>query len=369
MPFFEVEPGIRLYYRLEGAPGRPVLMLSHSLGADHEMWAPQVPALLEHLQLLRYDTRGHGASDAPAGEYTLERLALDALAIADHCQWIAAHHPQRVTHLVLANTSAKFPDPSIMDNRRRLVLAEGMRSVEQAVMGRFFQASSLASDNPHVATTRNTLLATDPVGYAGCCAAVRDLDNRTILASIQAPTLVIGSETDQSTPWAGHGDYLVANIEDAKALLLPTAHISNIERPHSFTTALLEFLVPEGDGMAIRRRVLGDAHVDRSLAKRSELNGAFQDLIVRYAWGSIWTRPGLDAATRRLLVLTATAAMGRWEEFRLHVRSGLARELEACDIREVLLQAAVYAGVPCANTGFQIVEEELAALSSESSNS
>jgi alkylhydroperoxidase/carboxymuconolactone decarboxylase family protein YurZ len=82
-------------------------------------------------------------------------------------------------------------------------------------------------------------------------------------------------------------------------------------------------------------------------------------LITRYAWGSIWTRPGLDQRTRRLLVLGITASLARWEEFRLHLRAGLAHELEACDVKETLLQTAIYAGVPAANTGFQIAAEEI----------
>jgi 4-carboxymuconolactone decarboxylase len=115
-------------------------------------------------------------------------------------------------------------------------------------------------------------------------------------------------------------------------------------------------------GMKVRRTVLGHAHVDRSVANQSDVNAEFQDLIVRYAWGEIWTRPGLDHRTRRLLVLTSTASMGRWEEFRLHVRAGLEGGLPLADIKETLLQLAVYAGVPAANTAFHIVEEVLAQI-------
>jgi alkylhydroperoxidase/carboxymuconolactone decarboxylase family protein YurZ len=104
---------------------------------------------------------------------------------------------------------------------------------------------------------------------------------------------------------------------------------------------------------------LGDAHVDRAIANTIDFNRDFQDLITRYVWGSIWTRPALDPAVRRFLVLAITAALGRWEEFRLHLRTGLAAELEEENLREVLLQVAVYAGVPAANSGFQIAMEEL----------
>jgi 3-oxoadipate enol-lactonase/4-carboxymuconolactone decarboxylase len=98
--------------------------------------------------------------------------------------------------------------------------------------------------------------------------------------------------------------------------------------------------------------------VAQKQASATDLTAAFQDLITRYAWGEIWTRPGLDAQTRRLLVLATTAALGRWEEFRLHLAAGLDRDLEWSDVEEVLLQTAVYAGVPVGNTGFAIAAEE-----------
>lgn len=110
-------------------------------------------------------------------------------------------------------------------------------------------------------------------------------------------------------------------------------------------------------GFARRREVLSDAYVERSLANRTALTGEFQDFITRYAWGEIWTRPGLDTDMRRLLVLAITASMGRWEEFRMHMRAGLEAGLSLDAVKEVLMQTAIYAGVPAANTGFHIAQE------------
>jgi 4-carboxymuconolactone decarboxylase len=110
-------------------------------------------------------------------------------------------------------------------------------------------------------------------------------------------------------------------------------------------------------GLAKRKQVLGEAYVEASLANRNPFNAEFQELITRYAWGEIWTRPGLDMKTRRLLVLAITASMGRWEEFRLHLRAALDGGVAPDDIKEVLLQSAIYAGVPAANTGFHIARE------------
>jgi 3-oxoadipate enol-lactonase / 4-carboxymuconolactone decarboxylase len=386
---FATTNGVKTYYRLEGDASLPTIALAHSIGVDHGQWAPQMPDLLEHFRVLRYDIRGHGASEAPPGDYSMEMLGRDFLALADavgisklaFCglslggmigQWLGINASERLSALVLANTSPVLAPKSNWDERRKTVLQGGMAAVADAVMQRFFSPELLASKNPYAATTRATILATAPVGYAGCCAAIRDMDHTALLKKISAPTLVIGSESDVSTPWNGHGEILAREIPGAKASRIETAHLSNINQPRAFTAAVIEFcLTHAGDkgasdgqdpydaGMTVRRAVLGDAHVDRSLANATEVNRDFQELITRYAWGSIWTRPGLDRRTRRLLVLAMMASLGRWEEFRMHVRAALDHGMEPCDVKELLLQAAIYAGVPAANTAFHIAIEEI----------
>ena len=380
MPFANIH-NARMFYRMEGNAGLPVLILSHSIGTDHAMWDPQVENLLPHFQIFRYDTRGHGASDATPGEYSIQMLGEDILALVDglkisqfaFCglslggaigQWVAAHAPERVTHLVLADTSPQFVPRTNWEARIAAVLQGGMPAVVDLAMQRFFSPDTLAQRNPHLASIRSVFLGTDPVGYLGCCAALRDMNHGDLLRQIKAPTLVISGDRDVATPWSGHGDRLALEIPGAKAFHIAAAHLSNLERPHSFTTALLEFLLPKPSdflqaGFEMRRAVLGDAHVDRAIANTTEFTREFQELITRYAWGTIWSRPELDRRTRRLLVLAITASLGRWEEFALHLRAGLASDLELCDLKEVLLQTAVYAGVPAANTGFQITAEQI----------
>jgi 4-carboxymuconolactone decarboxylase len=109
-------------------------------------------------------------------------------------------------------------------------------------------------------------------------------------------------------------------------------------------------------GMAVRRQILGDAHVDRAVARSTPLTKEFQDRIVRYGWGEIWTRPGLDHRDRTLLVIGTMLAIGRWEEFDMHVRAALRRGFPLAEIKEVIIQQACYCGVPAANTGFHRVE-------------
>jgi 3-oxoadipate enol-lactonase/4-carboxymuconolactone decarboxylase len=371
--------GQRCYYRFDGADASPVLVLSHSLGLDHAMWDEQVADLQPHLRLLRYDTRGHGSSSAPSGDYDLASLAQDVLALADALQidrfafcglslggmigqWLGVHAPDRVTGLVLANTSPR-PDADLMEQRRRAVLDKGIAAIGDAAMARFFSPEPLRRNLPRVAWARRTLLATSAQGYAGCCAAIRDWDGRSTLHEIRPPTLIIAGDRDVPMPWDSHSAILARDIAGARVVRLPAAHLSNIEQPRSFSAAVAEFLVlpadPDVDGLAIRRLVLGDAHVHRAIAATTDFTRDFQQMITRYAWGTVWTRPGLDIRTRRLLVLATTAALGRWEEFRLHVRAGLANELEPADLKEVLLQVAIYAGVPAANTAFHIATEEM----------
>ena len=381
---------IRCYYRIEGAPDRPVVVLSHSLGLDHGMWDPQVPALSGRYRVLRYDGRGHGATDAPAGDYSVAQLGRDALALLDRLglrqvawcgvslggivgQWLAVHAPERLSALVLANTSPRIADPAGMEARRTTVLDHGMSAIVDTAMSRFFTAALLAAGLPRVASARETVLATDPVGYAGCCAALRDFDGTADLPRIQARTMVISGDADAAMPWDGHGAVLCGQIPGATGVRLATAHLANLGLPRTFTRTLLEFLAPEAEnafeaGLDVRRAVLGEDYVDQRMASASEWTREFQQFITRHVWGGIWTRPGLDHQTRRLLVLAMTAALGRWEEFRLHLQAGLQRDLEWSDVEEVLLQTAVYAGVPAANTAFTIAAETVRGRSGGSAN-
>ena len=259
MPFAEIT-NTRLFYRLEGRSDFPPLVLSHSLGCDHAMWAPQMPDLLQHFQVLRYDTRGHGASGVPAGDYTLDQLGQDVLALASELgvgkfafcglsmggavgQWLAIHAPQRLTALVLANTSPKFGTTDTWDARRKAVQEGGMPAIVDAVMQRFFSPDK--QDTVWAQSTRAVLLGTDPKGYAACCAALRDADMRASLSRISVPTLVIGSDRDPSTPWEGNGSVLARDIPNAKTVRMQTAHLSNLEQPRTFAAAVLDFLLAE----------------------------------------------------------------------------------------------------------------------------
>jgi 3-oxoadipate enol-lactonase/4-carboxymuconolactone decarboxylase len=233
-------------------------MLLNSLGTDMGMWDPQLAPLGANFDILRMDTRGHGSSDVPEGDYSLEMLGLDALAVMDAAgvdkaiiiglslggmtaMWLAANHPDRFTALVVCNSSAKVA-PGPWDARARLVRSDGMDAVVDAVIERFYSPDYRTANPAAVATAKDVLRRQDPVGYSGCCCAIRDMDIDGVIGGIILPTLVISGSKDTATPLQGHGDRIGAAIPGAQAVTLDAGHISNQEQPDAFNKAMLEFL-------------------------------------------------------------------------------------------------------------------------------
>ncbi len=251
--------GVRIAYRFDGQPDRPVLLLSNSIATDLHMWDGAVPALAEHFRVLRYDARGHGASDAPAGPYSLDRLGRDAVELLDAlglqrvhvlglslggfvAQWLAIHEPERVERLVLSNTAAYLGPPQQWEPLiAELLAAPDMRATAEMFLGNWFPAHMLEEGNEVVEGFRRTLLATPREGVAGSWAAVRDGDLRRTATLIRNPTLVIAGEHDTVTS-AAHGKELAAAIPGARYTVLPTVHLGNVERPAEFLDAVLGFL-------------------------------------------------------------------------------------------------------------------------------
>ena len=245
-----------------GAGG--VLLLSNSLGTDTRLWAHQLAAFGARFRVLCYDSRGHGGSDAPAGPYTIDRLGRDVVELLDalglekvhFCglsqggmvgQWLGAHAAKRIERLVLANTAAYLGPPSAWQARIDRVLEAGMSAVVEGVLERWFTPGFTARAPERVAALRAAFLATPPVGYAGCCAALRDLDLRGSAASVSAPTLIVAGASDPATP-PERATELAREIPTAKVVTLEAAHLSNVEQAESFNRAVLEFLGARAGG-------------------------------------------------------------------------------------------------------------------------
>lgn len=253
-----MDDGCRIRYRLDGASSAPVLMLSNSLGTPLEMWEPQVKGFTERFQVLRYDSRGHGGSDVPPGEYTIERLGRDALALLDLLRfsrasfcglsmggmvgmWLGVHAPERIDRLVLSNTAAIQGSAQLWNDRIDAVRARGMAAVVEATLERWFTPAFREAQHDTIESVRAMILSTPAEGYANCCAAIREMDQRSSLPRIGAPTLVVVGACDSGTTPA-QGEAIAAAIPGSKLLTLDAAHLSNVEQATTFTADVLRFL-------------------------------------------------------------------------------------------------------------------------------
>ena len=375
----------RIYWRADGDTTLPTLVLGNSLGTDFSLWDPVLPRLMRHFRVVRYDMRGHGASDAPAGHYTMTQLTDDLAAVADaagldkfhYCgvslggmvgMSYASRAGNRLDKLALCNTATGF-DRTVWDARIDAVERGGMAQIADAVMARFYTPDFVARNGLEYQRVRNTLLSLTPHGYIGCCAAIRDMSIADAPPRISAATLVITGAHDMSTP-PERGQAIAAQVSGAQLTTLACAHIPMTELPCLWSDTVLGFLdaVPAYDeaqrysvGLARRKQVLGAEYVERRLEAITPFNKRFQTLITQLAWGQVWTSSRFDDLTRRVAVLSMTTALGRWEEFELHVAAALRAGVEPEVIEETLVQASIYCGVPAANTGFALAGKIIAA--------
>jgi len=257
MPDIDID-GARIWYTIDGRDDAPALLLLHSLGTSHALWDQQLPPLVDRYRLIRYDMRGHGKSSAPPGEFTIEQLGRDALAVLDAAGattavvcgislgglasiWLGQYHGPRVTKLVLANTAARIGTSEGWSERMRTVRAEGMAAAAEQAMPRWFTDEFRAAHPEVIARYRQIASACPLESYVSACAALRDADLRRDLHRITAPTLVVAGSKDPSTTVAD-GTYLRDNIPEARLEVLEAAHLSNVERPAEFSELLAEFL-------------------------------------------------------------------------------------------------------------------------------
>jgi len=253
MPF-ATNDGVRLYWKSEGLSSNPALVLLNSIGTEMGMWDRAIPYLVETFHVIRMDTRGHGASDAPDADYSLELLAKDVLAVMDAAgldraiiagvslggmiaMELALLAPERVAGLgLICTTATEYTE--MWTNRVATVRAEGMQAIVDAVMPRFLSAEFIATQPAQARTIRDAFLGTPPLGYAGAGAAIRDMAVMERLGGIRAPTLVVIGSRDVSTPLAGNGEHLIARIPGARTTTIDAPHIAPVEAPEALAQAL-----------------------------------------------------------------------------------------------------------------------------------
>ncbi|MGW9299495.1 bifunctional 3-oxoadipate enol-lactonase/4-carboxymuconolactone decarboxylase PcaDC [Streptomyces cyaneofuscatus] len=409
-----------LQYRFDGPEDAPVLVIGPSLGTTWHMWDRQVPELAQHWRVFRYDLPGHGGAPAHAAPSVAEladRLiaTLDGLGVqrfgyagcsiggavgAD----LALRHPHRVASLALVASSPRFGTADEFRQRGVIVRTNGLEPMARTAPERWFTPGFAAAQPAIVEWAVQMVRTTDPGCYIAACEALAAFDIRDHLGRIGVPTLVLVGAEDQVTGPA-EARTLVAGIPDARLALVPGAsHLAPVEQPAAVCDLLLthfstawqdaptvapaaplvpgpatpatpfaplaeiaaapdapEAVGPEREGrhergVKVRREVLGDAHVDAVNASADPFTEDFQELVTRYEWGEAWSRDGLDRRTRSCVTLTALVASGHLEGLAAHTRAALRNGLTPAEIKEVLLQTAVYCGIPAAGAAFAIAQ-------------
>jgi 4-carboxymuconolactone decarboxylase len=345
---------------------------------------------------------------------TLDRLGIQRFGYAG-CAFggalgieLALRRPERVASLALIAASPRFGTADEFRQRGVIVRSNGLDPIARTSPERWFTSGFAAAQPAITEWAVQMVRTTDPGCYIAACEALAAFDVRTELGMVGVPTLVLAGSDDQVTGPA-EARTLVAGIPDARLAVVPGAsHLVPVEQPAAVTDLLVRhfsgawqpafdstsgqlaiqaapaYPVPAAPppvapfaeiapapvppetmgrpdpydiGIKVRREVLGDAHVDRALASADEFSGDFQEFVTRYAWGEIWDRPGLDRRSRSCVTLTALVAGGHLDELAFHTRAALRNGLTPVEIKEVLLQTAVYCGVPAANSAFKVAQQ------------
>lgn len=374
--------------RLTGTPlgGRgPRLLVGPALGTSAAtLWARCAAELAEHFEVVGWDLPGHGASTPATGPYTIAELASGVLALAGDrpfhyagdsiggavgLELLLGYH---VPAAALICTGAKIGTTGSWTDRAALVRASGTGAVVPAAAEGWF-GPGFADREPAVAVALlDHLAGADDASYAWACEALAGFDVTGRLGEIRNQVLAIGGAYDTRTPVDGLRAIVSAVPDGQLAVLDGVGHLAPAESPAATAALIVGYLLRrplrdrpttvddvQAAGNRVRREVLGDAHVDGTTARTTDLDRDFQSFIERYAWGSVWTRPGLDRRSRSMIVLTALIARGHHDELAMHLRAARTNGLTVAEITEVLLQSAIYCGVPDANTAFRIARKVL----------
>ncbi len=394
--------------RLTGARNRaelPLLVLGPSLGTSATtLWATCAAGLADAFDVLAWDLPGHGHNrSVPDEPYTMAELASGVLQVVDdvlaergetHGAFFYAgdsvggavglqlmlNAPHRVAASVLLCTGARIGDPAMWTGRMAQVSVSGTPVMVRGSAERWFARGFLEREPDRASALLHALSSADDEAYVQVCGALAEFDVRDRLAEIGVPVLAVAGAEDVSTPPRSLTE-IADGVQDGRLVELPgVGHLAPVEAPETVADLLREHLLGQTGapplptrtvqevrdaGLVVRRDVLGDAHVDRATAATTDFTRDFQELITQYAWGSVWTRPGLDRRSRSMVTLTALVARGHHDELALHVRAARTNGLSVEEIKEVLLQTAIYCGVPDANTAFRVAQGVLDQMDAE----
>lgn len=376
-----------------GAPGAQLVVLGPSLGTTTALWDGVVDQLAENYRVLRFDLPGHGFSPPATAPFSVADLASAVITLVDSVGGGAFHyagisfggtvglelalsHPNRLLSLGVISAGSTIGTSEGWLERAAQIRASGTPSVVAGSAERWFAPGFLERDPAAGSAALEKLMEVDDESYALCCEALAAFDVTDAVADIRVSTVCVSGEFDVVTPTIGLRE-LATRIPGARQVTISgAAHLPALERPQELGALLLTHLAGAAaaptasrtstetysDGMAVRRAVLGEKHVNAANAAITPETADFQDFITRYAWGEVWTRPGLDRRIRSFLTIAALVTGGHEQELAMHVRAALTNGLTRVEISEAILHTAIYAGVPAANSAFAVARETFAAL-------
>jgi 3-oxoadipate enol-lactonase/4-carboxymuconolactone decarboxylase len=367
-----------------GPDGAPLLLLGPSLGTTAStLWSEVAAKLATAIRVVAWELPGHGRCQRTE-PFTIADLSTAVLALADELGTetfsyagdsvggcvglqLMLDAPDRVTSATLLCTGAAIGTPEGWRDRAATVRAQGMESMITASEQRWFGPGFTRREPGITAALLDALAGVDAESYALACEALATFDVTGRLYEVVAPVLAVAGEADLPTP-PDSLQRIVSGVKAGRLVVLDgVGHLAPAEAPADVAALIAEHVGVASHttddvhraGMAVRREVLGDAHVDRAVAGTTAFTADFQHMITEYAWGTIWTRPGLDRRSRSMITLTALVARGHHEELVMHLRAARRNGLTNDEIKELLMQTAIYCGVPDANTAFRIAEKVL----------
>lgn len=376
---------------LGGDPSLPLLVLGPSLGTSVQaLWAGAAAGLGDSFHVVGWDLPGHGNSEPASDSFTMAELGAGVLALVDEVVearneptgsfayagvsaagavglQLLLDHPGRIYAAALLNTGALIGTPASWAERAAVVRGSGTVSMVEGSARRWFAPGFVERAAEQASALLGSLEVADAASYAWVCEALGSFDVRHRLHEVDTPVLAVAGVADVAVPVQSLNDLATGVRRGRLVVLDDVGHLAPAEAPAEVSRLVKAHIRAQRTaadlqdaGLAVRRAVLGAAYVDAATARATDFTRDFQDLITQYAWGSIWTRPGLDRRSRSLITLTALVARGHHEELALHLRAARTNGLTDDEIKELLLQTAIYCGVPDANTAFRIAQQVLA---------
>lgn len=387
MSFTQNLDNTTLHYQWKYNKLPETIIFINSLGTNLSIWEDVAAKLAGHYNILLFDKRGHGLSNTKPGAVTIETYADDVINLMNTLDIKKAHlvglsigglityslasrYVDRFDKLIFSNTGAKIGTADGWNDRIVKLKTDGLVSMSANIIERWLSPDYRANQNSATQGYIRMLEQNNDLGYIQACEAIRDADFTSKLDDIKHESLFIGGSADLGTTPAFVEEHAKALGATRVEIIPNVGHLPCIEAPGVVAEIIIDFI--EGElplferGMKTRRMVLGDSHVDRAEANKTDFDQDFQTYIVNSAWGSIWSRPHLTKRERSMITIAVLASLGHEEELEMHIRASQNTGTSIEDVKEVLLHIGIYAGVPVTNGAMKTAKKIFANIKSQS---